>query len=196
MEIHHMDDIRQIYDTRSQEYQLYMKLMDYYKPKNGNETNLRQMLNLISGNQRISISIIEWFVTNYAKQHYTIINDNFIVFDEYKTTLNYCSKERFDPFCRKNKILISDNNGVKYQTTLGQLNFFFWVLNNGIIAHIETNYEKINTDMKTRKKDSSLKNTGNPSDQAKTRKKRQELSTPLTKMIKKEDNIRVYVKFT
>ena len=38
-------------------------LMDFYQDKD----RLRQMMGIINGESKISLSIVDWFVTNYAK---------------------------------------------------------------------------------------------------------------------------------
>ena len=93
------------------------------------------------------------------------------------------------------------------ETTIGQLNFFKWAIENKIIDYIKEHYEEIERDMNERnsiskkKKDSrneSLeessitlqgKDTNN-----KTRKKREELSVSACKCIKKE-NVKIVVSF-
>ena len=98
---------------------LLNKLLEYYR--GDNSANMRKMLGIINGESRISLRIVDWFATNYAKKHYTVydINDNrFKVYVNYKLNLKAYSKKRFDPFCRWQRITIpyeedkiySDNN--------------------------------------------------------------------------------------
>jgi hypothetical protein len=48
---------------------LLMKcLMDFYADK----SRLNEMMNIINGESNISLRIVDWFVTNYAKKFYTI----------------------------------------------------------------------------------------------------------------------------
>ena len=104
------------------------------------------------------------------------------VYNDYKLKLKAYSKKRFDPFCRWQRITIPYDSENSIQTTLGQLNFFKWAIENGIIKYIENNYSDIEADMNTR--NSSAKNK---SDNNKTRKKREELSESAIKSIKKEE---------
>ena len=62
------------------------------------------------------------------------------------------------------------------QTTIGQLNFFKWALENQVIKYIEDNYEAIEADMNTRNSTSRRKNDAVNTISQKTRKKREELS--------------------
>ena len=168
---------------------LMTNLMDFYK----NETNLTRMLKIITGESKISLRIVDWFATNYAKKYYTLYNiDNlngnirrFIVYVDYKLKLKAYSKKRFDPFCRWDRISIPYKDGTCIETTIGQLNFFKWALENKVIDFIEQHYETIEKDMNNRNSTSKRKEVI-INDNSKTRKKREELSISATKSIKKE----------
>jgi hypothetical protein len=191
---------------------LLNKLMKYYN----HNKNLNSMLKIINGESKTSLRIIDWFATNYSKKNYIVYNiiredskeERFKVYDDYKLKLKAYSKRRFDPFCRWDRITIPYINNTYVQTTLGQLNFFKWALENKIIDYIEENYKAIEADMNTRnnvnkklKNISLTSNSSNESDDSnfsynsnlssnsnnKTRKKREELSTNALKSIKKED---------
>ena len=178
----------------SQNDLLLNNLLSYYQK---NE-NIDTMLNIINGESRISLRIVDWFVTNYAKKFFTVIdfkrNDNsvrFKVYTDYKLKLKAYSKRRFDPFCRWERINIPYKENKQIQTTLGQLNFFKWALENKVIEYIDENYNIIETDMNYR--NSSSKKRQEPSN-SKTRKKREELSISAVKTIKKE-SVEILVKF-
>ena len=83
-------------------------------------------------------------------------------------------------------------NDTSIQTTLGQLNFFKWALDNKIIDYIKKNTDLINSDMN--KRNSTSKNIKNNQKNIKTRKKREELSISASKSIKKE-KVEIVVKF-
>jgi len=174
---------------------LLNNLMDFYK----DEYNISKMLKIITGESKISLRIVDWFATNYAKKYYTLydieVNENirrFKVYFDYKLKLKAYSKKRFDPFCRWDRISIPYKNGTFIETTIGQLNFFKWALENKVINYIEENYLEIEKDMNNR--NSTSKRKENSIDNGKTRKKREELSISATKSIKKED-IEIVVKF-
>ena len=186
-------------------------LMDFYADK----SRLNEMMNIINGESNISLRIVDWFVTNYAKKFYTIyelpqerngksISTRFKVYNDYKLKLKAYSKKRFDPFCRWERITIPYNEDNCMETTIGQLNFFKWAIENKIIKYIQENYNDIEKDMNERnsiskkKKDidgeiqnSSITISG---DSGKTRKKREELSISACKCIKKE-NVKIIVSF-
>jgi len=143
------------------------------------------MIPIINGESKISLRIVDWFVTNYAKKYYTIFEDadRFKVYNDYKLKLKAYSKKRFDPFCRWDRISIPYDETNYMETTIGQLNFFKWAIENDIIQYIENNYAHIEADMNAR--NSTSKKKLEPMDNA-TRKKREELSISACKCIKKE----------
>jgi len=175
---------------------LLNNLMAFYK----NEEYLTRMLKIITGDSKISLRIVDWFVTNYAKKNYTLytIHDTtgqirrFKVYFDYKLKLKAYSKSRFDPFCRWERISIPYKDGTCIETTIGQLNFFKWAIENKIVEYIEENYETIEKDMNSR--NSTSKRKDGLCDNTKTRKKREELSISATKSIKKEE-VEIVVQF-
>ena len=175
---------------------LLNNLMEFYKDTN----NLNRMLKIITGESKISLRIVDWFSTNYAKKYYTLYdvddqNGNtrrFKVYFDYKLKLKAYSKKRFDPFCRWDRISIPYTNGTCIETTIGQLNFFKWAIENGVIKYIDENYDTIEKDMNNRNSTSKRKDQVN--ENAKTRKKREELSISATKSIKKEE-VEIVVQF-
>lgn len=175
---------------------LLNNLMDFYK----DEKYLSRMLKIITGESKISLRIVDWFATNYAKKNYTLYtfadsNENtirFKVYFDYKLKLKAYSKKRFDPFCRWDRISIPYKSGTCIETTIGQLNFFKWAIENKVIEYIEENYDTIEKDMNNRNSTSKRKEI--ITDNSKTRKKREELSISATKSIKKED-VEIIVQF-
>jgi hypothetical protein len=175
---------------------LLNNLLEFYK----NDDNLSRMLKIITGESKISLRIVDWFATNYAKKNYTYYEMNningekirFKVYMDYKLKLKAYSKKRFDPFCRWDRISIPYKNGTCIETTIGQLNFFKWSIENKVIDYIDENYDIIEKDMNSRNSTSKRKEVLN--ENSKTRKKREELSISATKSIKKED-VEIVVKF-
>ena len=195
------------YSTQNQ--LLLSKLMEFYEGTD----YLDKMLDIINGKSRISLRIIDWFSTNYAKKYFTVYDleknnetIRFKVYADYKRRLDGYSKRRFDPFCRWERITVPYKENTSVQTTIGQLNFFKWAIENKIIDYIEENFKHIETDMNQRnstaKRRGSIKNDkekekgkGVKGTKAnKTRKKREELSISAAKTIKKED-IEIVIKF-
>jgi hypothetical protein len=77
--------------------------------------------------------------------------DNFIiVHNNYKGQLKAYSKKNFDPFCRRNRIRFYYDENKYFITTVGQLNFFKWALENYIINYIKAHLKEIENDMNLR----------------------------------------------
>lgn len=175
----------------SQNDLLLTTIMKFYD----NHDNLQIMLPIVNGESKVSLRIIDWFTTNYAKKKdtsYIVNKTNFKVYDSYKLKLKSYKKSRFDPFCRHERIYIpvicKNINGesdkkISIETTVGQLNFFKWAIENNIIKYIEDNFQEIEIDMNnnnslSKSKKHLLSNT---------RKKREELSLSSGKYLKKEN---------
>jgi hypothetical protein len=182
---------------------LLKNLLVFYNTKEND--NLDKMLRIITGESKISLRIVDWFATNYAKKYYTLYTieqtvDNIVrrfkVYDDYKLKLKAYSKRRFDPFCRWDRISIPYKDDKCIETTIGQLNFFKWALENKVVDYIDGNYDTIEKDMNNRNSTSKRKEqlSANEQTNTKTRKKREELSVSATKSIKKE-KVEIVVKF-
>jgi len=209
--IQHIAHTNSLYNTQND--LLLHKVLRFYN-ENGGE-NMEKMLSVINGTTNISLRIMDWFVTNYSKKHYTVYDiesvdgapsKRFKVYVDYKLKLRAYSKKRFDPFCRWDRINVPYKNGTTYiQTTIGQLNFFKWAIENQVLRYIHDNYSVIESDMNIRNNTSrkiakshqtssatvdgcEIKTTADSMTCSanKHRKKREELSTSATKGIKKE----------
>ena len=139
---------------KSKEDELMDTLLKFFKI----ESNLQIVIPILKGETRISLRLIDYFVTNYSKNNNTKyeirkvrngkINSNlFFVHGYYKSQLKSYSKKLFDPFCRRSRIWLEYDNGQSIHTTIGQLNFFRWAIENLIIEYIEKNYETISKSM-------------------------------------------------
>lgn len=116
------------------------------------------ILKLLEGTSQISLRLIDWFVTNYSKQHnisYILNGQEFLVYTNYKSQLKAYSKKLFDPFCRRERIMFQLQSYPMFQTTVGKLNFFRWALEKGVLDYININLEKIETAMNTNAKEMS-----------------------------------------
>jgi hypothetical protein len=179
---------------------LLKNLLVFYRENN----NLKKMLDIINGESKISLRIVDWFATNYAKKMFSVypierhgVTQRFKVYCDYKLKLKAYSKKRFDPFCRWERISIPyGNDGTHVQTTIGQLNFFKWALENNVVKYIEEHFDEIEHDMNSRNSTAKnkVKPVNNISTTNKTRKKREELSISAVKTVKKEQ-VEIVVKF-
>ncbi len=94
------------------------------------EENITKMINIIEENSKISLRVLDWFVTKYSKKRIDCGNvKDTEVFDvriSYKSQLKAYKKKYFDPFRRKKRFNFYYTKDKFIQTTLGQLNFFKW----------------------------------------------------------------------
>ena len=200
--------------------ELLMTSLRFFQKKE----NINKILPIINGTSKISLRVIDWFVTNYSKKNNTsfFINkitdkilkniDNynpdycrqFIVYIDYKLQLKGYQKKQFDPFCRRSRINFYYEKDKCFVTTVGQLNFFRWIINNKLLEYITDNLKDIESDMNAcyksqytqNKKKNSKNNKDKSSDSktSKTRRKRQELSISASKSLSKT-NVKVIVSF-
>lgn len=164
---------------------LLNSLLCYYKK------NINIFTCILIHKNTISLRILDWLVTNYSKKNnimYIVNNTHFNIYLDYKNQLKAYSKKLFDPFCRRERIILNintfdwnvtnektcDENHII--TTVGQLNFFKWFIENNILNYAIENIESIDEDMTN-----TLKNS-------KEINKRKELSTNSTKIINSYNN--------
>ncbi len=161
--------------------------------------NTNKLCNVVEGTCPVSLRLIDWFVTNYAKKHNTIIvrevasipvavsvvpaststaatstpaavvtstpaattsttstaasiaavtrPAHFNVYLSYRSQLKAYSKQMFDPFRRRDRMNLYYEPEKYIETTLGQMNFFRWVIQNGILDYIAEHAHSIERDM-------------------------------------------------
>ena len=176
---------------------LLSTLLEFYQKPEHLET-LKQIVNreyMVNEHKKLSIRMVNWFVTNYAKQYFTVYDvpgntegeqgRRFFVWTNYKSTEDSYSKQMFDPYCRKERILIPYNEEQRIETTIGQLHFFKWAIMNKVLDYIVQHFDAIENDMSSRL-NTSRKKTDELSTAGKTRKKREELSINACRSIRKE----------
>lgn len=143
---------------------------------NCDSKNIIQMIDIINGVSPISLRILDWFVTRYSNRKKILITTDDTVMDvhiSYKAQLKSYKKKYFDPFKRREKFdYIFKKIGKNIHTTIGQLNFFRWAIENNIISYVEKNYENVSKEMNLSNKDD------------KKRKKEKSLDKKMNKIIK------------
>ena len=169
-------------EIQSQEQWVLFRLERFYSEKNTDRVR-----DILTGKSNLSLRLIDWFVTNYAKKfnisYMTKANKHVIVYLSYKSHLKAYSKKMFDPFCRHERI---NFRGVS--TTVGQLNFFAWAIEDECIDYMHTHIDDIHADMETRMAAAAGAGAGD------ARKKRHELSHSATKSLKHHD-VKIMVTF-
>lgn len=133
---------------------LFESLKEFYVDPVRLET-LTFLLSRDSTSQPLSLRVLDYLVTNYAKKHnvvyYTVDSDglqkNFNLYIEYKSQLKAYSKRWFDPFCRRERIDFPGTGGEVLVTTVGQLNFMRWAMTNGVVEYAREHLEAVENDM-------------------------------------------------
>jgi hypothetical protein len=121
---------------------LVLSLQRFYSSR----PDLESLVPILKGEGDLSLRLIDWFVTNYAKKHhvsYVLNSQEFIVYLNYKSQLKAFSKKLFDPFCRRERILFQCGNLEPFETTVGQLNFFRWAFEKDVLSYIRQNLADI-----------------------------------------------------
>lgn len=121
-------------------------LQDFYTEPG----NLEKLLPILQGSSPISLRLVDYFVTNYAKKSntsYMLSGRHFLVYFNYKRELNAYSKRLFDPFCRRERIMFQARGIEPFVTTVGQLNFFRWFIEKDIYNFVSEHREDIEKDM-------------------------------------------------
>lgn len=127
-----------------------------------NPGNLEKLMPILKGDSSISLRLIDYFVTNYAKKNNTsfVMGDRqFLVYFHYKRELNAYSKRLFDPFCRRERIQFEARDHEPFVTTVGQLNFFRWAIEKDILKYIDEQRETIEKDMNSTLKEHYSRST-------------------------------------
>jgi hypothetical protein len=142
-------------EITSQESMIIKSLEKFYE----DESNIELFIPIINSQSKISIRLIDYFITKYSKNNkinYKIKDNNniehvFNIYTSYKQQLKAFQKKHFDPFSRGDRIPYFMNNNYII-TTIGQLNFFRWFISKKIYNYIIENQVAIEYDMNKKKK--------------------------------------------
>jgi hypothetical protein len=101
-------------ESQSKDQLVLHRLAGFYS----NTDVLARVKSILSGESKLSLRLIDWLVTNYAKKHnisyVTKGGRHVIVYLAYKAHLKAYSKKMFDPFCRQKRIQFLDSFFVKH----------------------------------------------------------------------------------
>ena len=143
---------------------LLKSLLTFYK-KNA---NMKIFYNYVSKKSNISLRIFDFLCTKYIKNrnviYYIDNNSKKVPFNlnvAYKAQLKAYSKLQFDPFKRHKRLDIDCDLSPtkKLTTTIGQLNFFKFAIENHLVNWIEKkeNLQKVEKAMSLESKDNTNK---------------------------------------
>jgi len=130
---------------------LLSSLSHYYN----NAHTIERVLPVINGNSgSVSLRLLDWFVTNYAKTFNVHVprsaqngGGHVNVHLSYRAQLKAFSKQHFDPFRRRNRLIYYYTPEEFVETTIGQLNFFRWILQNDVLEYVTAHAPRIEEDM-------------------------------------------------
>lgn len=105
---------------------------------------------LVSQTSVISLRALDWLVTNYSKKNNIVCKTKhgslFNIYHGYKIALSHFRRRNFDPFRRRQRIILS-HKGNDYETTVGQCNFIHWAYQSGVLQYALENSDEIERDM-------------------------------------------------
>ena len=158
-------------DNNTTKELLLSSLISFYS----NNNNYKSILKIIiDGKHELSLRMIDWLVTRYAKNNniiywindtddniYYNLPDNYPnekyrkinLYLDYRAQLKSFKKFNFDAFRRHERITFYIGDNIKkeaedyIETTIGQLNFFKWAFNNKIIIYALQNQKNIYDNM-------------------------------------------------
>jgi len=87
-------------ESSSKEELLLYSLVQFFSISN----NFRILVPIVTQKTVLSLRILDWFSTNYAKKNAIYINND--IYLDYKRQLKGFSKKQFDPFCRRHRLMI------------------------------------------------------------------------------------------
>ena len=146
---------------------LLYKLSEFY----GRYNNINKVSEILCGNSKISLRFLEWFITKYAKQNDIMYSPSYKnsgmqshakcinIYGSYKKTLYSNSRQYFSIFNKDNSVKLKINN--KINTTISQLNFFKWILENKILDYITDNYTELRNIMRDKSRCVGMKKNKN-----------------------------------
>lgn len=143
------------YMTDSKELFLFSSLLDYYE----NKINFGAFVEILQDDSAISLRMIDWVVTKFSKinnTNYELNGKTFEVYINYKSQLKVFSKRSIDPFCRRDRLVLKKHS-ISIVTTIGQMNFFRWAIDNGVLKYICDNFESLEKEMKSYSKNETEK---------------------------------------
>lgn len=152
---------------QSKETMLLNSLLEYYVQ---NTKPLSTIIAIITEDSTVSLRVIDWFVTNYAKRKQDEIRESVHfrgvpIYNDYKVQLKKFNKKLFDPFSRVahgsnlRRFAFHYDDNKHIMTTVGQLNFFRWANDSGVLDYVTEHLEEIKLEIK--QKDRSKRNKTN-----------------------------------
>ncbi len=136
---------------------LLESLLVFYSP-----SVLALVRDVVQQRSNVSLRLLDWLVTSFSKRTRCVYKHNGRLFDvyvSYKTMLKAYSKKSFDPFCRRRRIMLNISRVAivaahdrttsdVLETTIGQLNFFRWAIQNAVLLYVQHRLVELETDLR------------------------------------------------
>jgi hypothetical protein len=121
------------------------------------QENFEKLKPMLTQECNISLRVLDWSTTNWSKKNTVTLEtyrngyrEIINMFLDYKANLKAFSKKSFDPFCRRERIMLRfecDTEQKTYITTTAQLNFMKWAIESGVLDYCKVNIEMLEADM-------------------------------------------------
>ena len=132
---------------------LILNKKEYYMNKINNYYNklddkyIIKIINIVNRKSNISLRLIEWFITKYSNNIITLNNNNtpINILNSYHIKTKLYQKRYFDLFRRYDVFIYKFKNrdDLQIKTTISQLNFFQWLIENNIYDYIESHANEL-----------------------------------------------------
>jgi len=120
---------------------LFQEVTDFFTP-----SKFRLILPILLGEDIVAMSTLNYFVTNYSEyfSNFVTVDDKDVyIHKAYKKKLSKHKKFYFDAFCRIVKIPFFYDTKKYITTTVGQLNYYKWIVELDILTYVRNNHGEI-----------------------------------------------------
>jgi len=134
-------------DISQRQISIMQRIVSFFTPL----TIVDLLVPLVEQESGISLRALDWLVTNYSKKHNIVCRSRngtlFNIYHGYKVALSHFRRKNFDPFRRRDRIMVFIDDEMTCESTVGQCNFLYWAYHNGVLAYAIENAKDIETDM-------------------------------------------------
>tara|TARA_B100001741_G_scaffold283829_1_gene259022 strand:- start:233 stop:886 length:654 start_codon:yes stop_codon:yes gene_type:complete len=121
------------------------------------EKNFQKVRPILLQESDLSLRLLDWSTTNFSRKNTIMLTttrngfkERINMFLDYKAHLKAFSKRSFDPFCRRERIMLTfatDPEKRTYVSTAAQMNFLKWSIESGVLDYCTENLAQIEADM-------------------------------------------------
>lgn len=119
--------------------------------------NFEKLRPILMQESNISLRVLDWSTTNWSRKNAVVLEttrngykEKINMFLDYKANLKAFSKKSFDPFCRRERIMLTfkcDPHNKTYISTTAQMNFMKWAIESGVLDYCSEHLELLEADM-------------------------------------------------